>query len=84
MKRTPPESDEPFSLRAGVNSLQLGHGYSKKRQPFTNHRLHNREVRVVVVMDEYVAHSRDLLPFDFRSLVEQGRVYMLDRFAYLH
>jgi hypothetical protein len=71
-------------LRAGVNYLQLGNDFSEKRQPLTNHRLHNREIRVVVVMDEYVAHARNLPPFDFGSLVEQGYVDVLDRFANLH
>ena len=35
-------------------------------------------------MNEDVAHARDLLPFDLGSLVEQGGIDVLDRFANLH
>ena len=71
-------------LRASVDSFQFGHGLSQKRQPLTDHRLHDREIRVVIVMDEDIAHARDLLPLDLGSLVEQSGIDVLDRFAYLH
>jgi len=33
---------------------------------------------------EDVAHARELFPLDLGSLVEQGRIDVLDRFANLH
>lgn len=67
-----------------TDGLEAHDRLAKRRQPFDDDGFDDREVGVVVVVHEDVAHSRNLIPRDVRLTGKAVRIDVLDRLTDLH
>ncbi len=67
-----------------TDALESNDCLAKRRQPFDNDGFDDREVGVVIVVHEDVAHSRNLIPRDVGLGGKEIGVDVLDRLADLH
>lgn len=71
-------------LIARIESSKTEDGGLQRHQAFRNDGFDNRKIGVVIVVDENVAHSSNLIPLDGWFTLDRGGIKMLDHFTDLH